>query len=72
MQNIKLECEPVSHEVWEITEYKFKKSPTLARCDFEKMARVCVGWDEDVEMEIEFFYICNDSICLVTVKERIE
>lgn len=64
-------CEEVSREVWEEREYRFTKSATLARCDFEEIAKVFVGWDNNVEMEIKFHYMLNDTVVYVEVRERI-
>ena len=72
MNTIKLECQQVSREVWEEREYRFEKSPTMARSDFEAMARICVGWDEEIEMEIKFDYMLQDRVCYVFVRERVE
>lgn len=65
-------CEEVSREVWEEREYRFTKSATLAKCDFEEIAKVFVGWSEDVEMEIKFTYLINDTVVYVYVRERVE
>lgn len=67
-----IKCREISREVWEEREYKFEKSANLAKCDFEPMVRQFVGWDEEVEMEIKFTYICNDTIVYVLVRERID
>lgn len=65
-------CEQVSREVWEEREYHFTKSATLARSDFEEIAKVFVGWDNDVEMEIKFTYMLNDTVVYVYVREKID
>ena len=64
-------CEEISREVWEEREYRFTKNASLAKCDFEEIAKVFVGWNNDVEMEIKFHYI-TDTLVLVDVRERIE
>ena len=38
---------------------------------FEKKAKEMLGWNEEVEMEIEFFYMLDDR-CLVTIRKRVE
>lgn len=72
MKKIELSCTQVSREVWEEREYRFEKSSNLAKKDFEAMAKVLVGWDEDAEMEIKFHYMLNDTMVFVEVRERIE
>lgn len=69
---LSVHCEEVSREVWEEREYRFTKSATLAKCDFEEIAKVLVGWCEDVEMEIKFTYMLNDAVVYVEVRERID
>ena len=64
-------CEEISREVWEEREYRFTKNASLAKCDFEEIAKVFVGWDNNVEMEIKFHHI-TDTLVLVDVRERIE
>lgn len=65
-------CEQLSREVWEEREYRFTKTPTLARCDFEEIAKTFVGWSDEAEMEIQFTYMLNDTVCYVFVRERIQ
>lgn len=72
MLNSYVKCKQLSREVWEEREYKMEKPENMAKCDFEKIARVFVGWDEDVEMEIKFTYLLNDTIVYVEVRERID
>ena len=72
MMNSFVKCKQVSREVWEEREYKMEKPSNMAKSDFEKIARVFVGWDEDVEMEIKFNYFLNDTMCYVLVRERID
>jgi hypothetical protein len=72
MMDYFVKCKQLSREVWEEREYKMEKPENMAKCDFEKIARVFVGWDEDVEMEIKFDYFLNDTMCYVLVRERIE
>lgn len=72
MMNSFVKCKQLSREVWEEREYKMEKPENMAKCDFEKIARVLVGWDEDVEMEITFDYFLNDTMCYVLVRERID
>ena len=69
---MELKCEQFSREMWEEREYRFEKSENMAKCDFEAMAKVCVGWDDELEMEIKFTYMCNDRVCYVYVRERVE
>lgn len=65
-------CEEISREMWEEREYRFTKNASLAKCDFEEIAKVLVGWDNNVEMEIKFTYALNDTVCYVFVRERVE
>ena len=65
-------CEEISREVWEEREYRFTKNASLARCDFEEIAKIFVGWNEEVEMEIKFTYLINDTVVYVYVRERVE
>ena len=69
---IELKCQQIAREIWEEREYYFQKSASLSKEDFEAMARVCVGWAEEFEMEIKFTYMLNDTVCYVFVRERIE
>ena len=64
-------CEEVSCEVWEEKEYHFTKNANLAKCDFESIAKILVGWDEEIEMEIKFHYITNTFV-MVEVRTRIK
>jgi hypothetical protein len=70
MQEIKFR--PISREVWEEREYCFEKSASIARCDFEAAAKILVGWDDEIEQEIKFSYMLNDTVVMVFVRERIE
>lgn len=72
MKKVELTCMQISREVWEEREYKFEKSSNLAKEDFEAMAKVLVGWDEESEMEIKFHYLLNDTMVYVEVRERID
>jgi hypothetical protein len=67
-----VKCKQLSREVWEEREYKMEKPSNMAKCDFEQIAKVFVGWDEDAEMEIKFTYVLNDTIVYVEVRERID
>ena len=62
----------LSREVWEERDYKMVKPSNLSKEDFEKIAKVFVGWDDDAEMEIKFTYILNDTEVFVSVRERID
>ena len=42
MLNSFVKCKQLSREVWEEREYKFEKPENMAKCDFEKIARVFV------------------------------
>lgn len=72
MMNSFVKCKQLARETWEERVYEMEKPANMAKCDFEKIARVFVGWDEEVEMEIRFTYIQNDTIAYVLVKERID
>jgi hypothetical protein len=71
-RNLSVHCEEISRELWEEREYRFTKNASLAKSDFEEIAKIFVGWSDDVEMEISFTYMLNDTVCYVCVRERVE
>lgn len=71
-RNLSVHCEEISREMWEEREYRFTKNASLAKCDFEEIAKIFVGWSEEVEMEIKFTYMLNDTVVYVYVRERVE
>ena len=56
---------------WTEEEYIFAAPHITDKKAFEKEVKSILGWDEEVEMEIEFCYLCDDR-CLVTIRKRVE
>lgn len=75
MLKMELKCEQFAREVWEEREYRFEKSPNMAKADFENMVKICVGWCDEIpeeDFEITFTYMCKDRVVYVFVRERID
>ena len=64
-------CYKLSAAEWVEEEYKFIKPPEMDKKTFEEEAKKMLGWDEDVEMEIEFMYALEE-LCYVTFRKRVK
>lgn len=59
-------------KVWTEEEFLFRSSEEITdEKAFEKEVKEMLGWDEDIEMEIEFDYMFDDR-CIVTIRKRVE
>ena len=59
-------------KVWTEEEFLFRSSEEITdKKGFEKEVKKMLGWDEEIEMEIEFCYMLEDR-CIVTIRKRVE